>query len=46
MLIFYPGNGLKTSNCKSSVPKWPDSYEVKGTLIIPYAELVEPFYGW
>jgi len=27
-------------------PKWDDTYTVKGTINIPYAEIVEPFYAW
>lgn len=27
-------------------PNWSQTYTVKGTLYIPYAELKEPFYAW
>lgn len=27
-------------------PRWDDTYTVKGTINIPYAEIVEPFYAW
>uniref|UniRef100_T1GHQ4 Peptidase C1A papain C-terminal domain-containing protein n=1 Tax=Megaselia scalaris TaxID=36166 RepID=T1GHQ4_MEGSC len=27
-------------------PKWDQTYTVRGTLYIPYAEISEPFYGW
>lgn len=27
-------------------PKWESTYTVKGVLLIPYAEVEEPFYGW
>ncbi|KAL0861381.1 hypothetical protein ABMA27_008929 [Loxostege sticticalis] len=31
---------------KQSPPQWNPVYTVKGLLIIPYAELHEPFYAW
>lgn len=27
-------------------PVWSETYTVRGELVIPYAELVEPFYAW
>jgi hypothetical protein len=27
-------------------PNFSDTYTVKGTLYIPYAEIREPFYAW
>lgn len=27
-------------------PKWDETYTVKGTINIPYAEIAEPFYAW
>lgn len=29
-----------------ATPVWSDTYTVKGTLYIPYAEIKEPFYAW
>ncbi|KAG6457108.1 hypothetical protein O3G_MSEX010113 [Manduca sexta] len=31
---------------KDSPPEWSPVYTVKGSLTIPYAELMEPFYAW
>lgn len=31
---------------KDEPPQWSPVYTVKGLLIIPYAELQEPFYAW
>lgn len=28
------------------IPVWSDVYSVKGVLIIPYAEIIEPFSAW
>lgn len=39
MLLF-----VLDGNC--GAPSFSDSYTVKGTLYIPYAEIREPFYGW
>ena len=29
-----------------SPPEWPKAYSVKGFLILPYAEIMEPFHGY
>ncbi|XP_044745949.1 digestive cysteine proteinase 1 [Coccinella septempunctata] len=35
------------ADCSTSAPPtWPQSYTVKGFLMIPYAEIREPFYAW
>lgn len=31
---------------RDQAPNWPSSYEVKGTLSIPFAEIEEPFSAW
>ncbi|KAL3287775.1 hypothetical protein HHI36_002237 [Cryptolaemus montrouzieri] len=34
------------AECKNTPPKWSESYTVKGFIMIPYAEIREPFYAW
>jgi hypothetical protein len=34
------------SHCVPTPPEFSDTYTVKGTLYIPYAEIREPFYSW
>ena len=29
-----------------SPPEWPKAYSVKGFLILPFAEIMEPFHGY
>ena len=30
----------------ATAPAWPDSYMLRGTLSIPFAEIEEPFSAW
>jgi hypothetical protein len=34
------------ANSVPTPPNFSDTYTVKGTLYIPYAEIREPFYAW
>jgi hypothetical protein len=34
------------AHCVPTPPDFSDTYTVKGTLYIPYAEIREPFYSW
>ncbi|EEB12327.1 predicted protein [Pediculus humanus corporis] len=38
--------GSKNNNVFSPSKQFSDTYSVKGTLNIPYAEIKEPFYAW
>ncbi|KPJ08621.1 Cysteine proteinase 2 [Papilio machaon] len=45
LLFLFVGTALGYVD-KQSPPQWSNVYTVKGLLVIPYAELHEPFYAW
>ncbi|XP_026316532.1 counting factor associated protein D [Hyposmocoma kahamanoa] len=46
IFCLYVGTTLGFYVDKESPPQWNPVYTVKGNLMIPYAELLEPFYAW